>query len=82
MERVQSEFSQYEDQYNNITSEEYVEDDDNLYRDLQGAMDCRDSLVVKINIELEQFQPSPTIVDNSAAATLAALIYRSKWQLV
>ena len=53
MERLQSRFTRYEDQYNQIRSEEYVENDENLYRDLQGAMDCIDSLVVNINVEME-----------------------------
>ena len=74
MDKLEAEFSQYQVQYSSITSEEYVEDDEGLYSDLRGAMDYIDSLVIKINIELEQFQPSPTIVDNSAAATLAAFM--------
>ena len=74
MDKLEAQFSQYQVQYSSITSEEYVEDDEGLYSDLRGAMDYIDSLVIKINIELEQFQPSPTIVDNSAAATLAAFM--------
>ena len=74
MERLESEFSQYVFQYNNITSEEYVENDQNLYSDLQRSTDCIESLVVKINGELGQFQPPPTEVDNSGAATLAAFM--------
>ena len=60
MERLQSRFTRYEDQYNHITSEEYVENDGNLCRELQGAMDYIDSLVININVEMEQLQPPPT----------------------
>ena len=74
MERMQSRFSRYDDQFNNITAEEYLEDDQNLYRDLQEAIDCIESLVVKINVELEQLQPPPIEVDNSGAAALAAFM--------
>ena len=76
MEMLQSRFVQYEDQYNNITAEEYVEDDANLYRDIQGALDCIVSLAVNINIELDLLQPTPppTKVGNSGAATLAAFM--------
>ena len=49
MDILKSEFSRYVIQYNSITSEEYVEDDSNLYSDLRGAMNCITLLLYKIN---------------------------------
>ena len=74
MDMLESRCSQYEDQYNNITSEEYVENDQNLFRDLRGAMDGIVSLVVRINAKLGPLQPPPPKVDNSGAAALAAFM--------
>ena len=74
MDKLEAEFSQYVIQYNAITSEEYVEDDENIYGDLKGAIDCIVLLRIKIDAELGPLHPPPTEVDTSGAAALAAIM--------
>ena len=74
MDTLEAEFSQYMIQYRRITSEEYVEDDSNLYNELKGAMSCIVTLVVQIDTKLGPLPTPQPKVDNSGAATLAAFM--------
>ena len=74
MDTLEAEFAQYVNQYRSIRSEEYVEDDEGLYSDLRGAINCIVAVLIKIETELGPSQPPPPNVDNSGAAALAAFM--------
>ena len=72
--RLKSDFFHYTEAYHKITTEEYIENDANLYLDLQAIISRLEDMESVTSAGLSRLQPTPVKADNPEAATLAAFM--------
>ena len=74
LSRWKQDFFHYTEAYHRITTEEYIEDDANLFIDLQAIISRLESLQMVTNTGLRRLEPTPIKASNPEAATLAAFM--------